>query len=397
MRSPGPTPPSPPPRRRGLLVPLALLAVVVVVAAVLIAGGGGGGGGGERHPSTRASSPDRGRHGRVAEGHRRRAARARSGHRRHVGGDARSADPARGRWRHPDRRPAELPRDRPPRSRSTPRSRVWAAGVGRLRRRPAATGNVVEAGQGTNLLALDSQAAWIGTRGAGHGHPRRSRLAPVGIALRDGSTRRLRRWVRAPVGGLFRRSRHGARRRRGARRASPAPNVASGTVGVAASNGVWFVSSGGTLNRMDPRTTLPARQRERALRPASGVVADRRRRERGRRVAEHERDLDPEPGDSLTRARRDAGRGRREDHRAGHVRGRAGSPRRWRSRRVGRHSERPRGHPDQLPLSASTCSSFRRRRRSARAISKSTSVRPPAEWLVSDSRTLFQPWMRMSG
>ena len=45
-------------------------------------------------------------------------------------------------------------------------------------------------------------------------------------------------------------------------------------------------------------------------------------------------------------------------------------------------------------------SGVRRSRASASnapASAKSASVRPPAEWLVSDSLTLFQPWTRMSG
>ena len=255
MRSPGPTPPSPPPRRRGLLVPLALLAVVVVVAAVLIAGGGGGGGGGTATVNARvvsgagvtagspkaigaeplALAPDTGDTWAATHDHLIELA---TGGGTQIVGQQSAPGPA-----------TALAVD--------PRSRVWAAGVGQSDGAQAAKGNVVEAGQGTNLLAIDSQAAWIGTRGAGTviradlgslqsaSHSVTGPLAAFGIGF-------ARLWAASSDGHVT------VLDADGARDAVAAPNVASGTVGVAASNGVWFVSSGGTLNRMDPRTTLPA-------------------------------------------------------------------------------------------------------------------------------------------
>jgi serine/threonine protein kinase len=246
---------APPPERRRLLLPLVLLGVVVLIVAVLVAtSGGGGNGGGTPTVSARvvsgsgvaagapkaigdtpvALAPDTGDAWAATRGQLIQLA---------AGGGTQIVDqqsysgPA-----------TALAVDA--------RSRLWLTGIGRPDGVHPAKGNVIEAGQGTNLLALDSQAAWIGTRGASTivradlgslssaPHPVTGPLATFGVGF-------ARVWAAASDGRVT------VLDADGNRNAVPAPNVAPGTVGVVPSNGVWFVSSDGTLNRMDPRTALP--------------------------------------------------------------------------------------------------------------------------------------------
>ncbi len=247
-------PPSAPPQRRRLLLPLVLLGVVLIVVVVLVAtsGGGSSGGGGATVTARVVSgsgvtagspkaigdtplalAPDTGDAWAATRG---QLVQLAAGDGTQIVDQQSYSGPA-----------AALAVD--------PRSRLWVTGVGRPDGVHLAKGNVIEAGQGTNLIAIDSQAAWIATRGSSTivradlgslsaaPHPVTGPLSAFGVAF-------ARVWAVASDGRVT------VLDADGNRDAVPAPNVTPGTVGVVPSNGVWFVSSDGTLNRMDPRTNL---------------------------------------------------------------------------------------------------------------------------------------------
>ncbi len=135
------------------------------------------------------------------------------------------------------------------------RGRVWVAGAGGSSVARQATRTVIATGSGTNLLAFDSQSAWVATRGtstvtrvdlgslSGAPEPVTGPIEALGTAYG-------RLWVASDDGHVT------VLDSDGHRDALPAPTVLPGTVGVVPSNGVWFVSSDGTLNRIDPRATI---------------------------------------------------------------------------------------------------------------------------------------------
>ena len=135
------------------------------------------------------------------------------------------------------------------------RGRVWVAGAGGNSVAHQAGNNVITTGAGTNLLALDSQAGWVATRGT-------STVTRVDLGSLSGAPESVtgpiaalgtafgRLWVAFNAGHVT------VLDADGHHDALPAPDVEPGTVGVAPSNGVWFVSSNGTLNRIDPRTSI---------------------------------------------------------------------------------------------------------------------------------------------
>ena len=134
---------------------------------------------------------------------------------------------------------------------------MWVVGAGGSSVVRKVRNNVIATGSGTNLIALDSKAAWVAARGTtavtrldlatlgGAPEPVTGSIAAYGTAFS-------RLWVASTDGHVT------VLDGDGHRDALPAPTVAPGTVGVAPSNGVWFVSSDGTLNRIDPRTDIPA-------------------------------------------------------------------------------------------------------------------------------------------
>jgi len=241
-------------RRRGLLVPLVLLGVVIVVVIALVVTSGGGGGGGGGGVSAQVAS----------------GSGVTAGTPKSIGAEPLALAPAIGdAWAATNDHLIQVASKGGTQIVDTvsapgpataaavdPASRLWITGVGPPGVHKA-NGNVIEAGQGTNLLALDSQAAWIGTRGTSAvtradlgsltsaSHPVHGQLAAIGVGF-------ARLWAASSDGHVT------VLDANGTPDAVPAPNVTPGTVGIVPSNGVWFVSSDGTLDRMDPRTTLPA-------------------------------------------------------------------------------------------------------------------------------------------
>ncbi len=138
---------------------------------------------------------------------------------------------------------------------------------------------MIATGAGTNLLALDSQAGWVAARGT-------STVTRVDLGSLSGAPESVtgpiaalgtafgRLWVASDDGHVT------VLDADGHRDALPAPDVEPGTVGVVPSNGVWFVSSGGALNRIDPRTSIngqavPGHYVEHAVNPASAAAPRR--------------------------------------------------------------------------------------------------------------------------
>ena len=186
------------------------------------------------------------------------------------------------------------------------RGRVWVAGAGGNSVVRQAADNVIATGAGTNLFALDSHSALDRRPRHEHGDPRRPRIARRRARYRSPGRSRRTGPPSPGCGSPPTTATSPCWTATVSRDALPAPNVVPGTVGVVPSNGVWFVSSDGTLNRIDPRTTINGT-------PVTGHYVEhpvplhrQRRRLRGRRVAGHERDLGAQPRVEVTRADRDA-------------------------------------------------------------------------------------------
>jgi hypothetical protein len=131
--------------------------------------------------------------------------------------------------------------------------RLWLAGAGTSGIQKVG-GNVVETGSDLRLLTLSSGAAWLADTGA-------TSVTQVGLGDLASA---LPIPVAGPVGALgdaygriWVASRNGAvtvLNGDGSRSSLSAPDVTPGTVGIAPSNGVWFLSESGALDRIDPRT-----------------------------------------------------------------------------------------------------------------------------------------------
>ena len=241
-------------RNRSLLALLGLLAVAAIVVVIVVVSGGGGGGGATTSVTARVVSGSG-----VAAGSAKTLpgtplALAADGHDVWAATDDKLTQVAAGSS------PQVVDQQAgpgPPSALAVDADRrLWLAGVGSsgVQKVPA-NSNAVETGGDTNLLALDSGVAWIGARGANTvtrasldslqttSDPVSGPVAAFGVAF-------ARLWVAAADGRVT------VLDQDGGRNALPAPNVAPGTVGVVPSNGVWFVSSDGTLNRIDPRLTI---------------------------------------------------------------------------------------------------------------------------------------------
>ena len=135
------------------------------------------------------------------------------------------------------------------------RGRVWVVGAGGNGVAHQAQSNVIATGAGTNLLALDSQAGWVAARGTStvtRVDLRSLSGAPESVTGQIGAfgTAFGRLWVASDDGHVT------VLDADGHHDALDAPDVEPGTVGVVPSNGVWFVSSRGALNLIDPRLSI---------------------------------------------------------------------------------------------------------------------------------------------
>jgi Protein kinase domain len=129
--------------------------------------------------------------------------------------------------------------------------RVWLAGLGGAGASQAGA-NVVLAGSDSRALTMGSTAAWVAGSNANAvgridlgplGAPQQIRVpGPVASLGNEYS----RTWVAAADGTVKVLNADGS--------ANPvaAPNVTPGTVGITSSNGVWFLSSTGQLDRINP-------------------------------------------------------------------------------------------------------------------------------------------------
>ncbi|MFL5829478.1 MAG: serine/threonine-protein kinase [Solirubrobacteraceae bacterium] len=130
--------------------------------------------------------------------------------------------------------------------------RVWLAGLGGGGGASQSGPHVVLAGSDSRALTLGSAAAWIA--GSDPGSVGRVDLGPLGAPQQihvKGPVAALgneysRTWVAATDGTVTVLDADGA--------VNPvaAPNVTPGTVGITSSNGVWFLSSTGQLDRINP-------------------------------------------------------------------------------------------------------------------------------------------------
>jgi hypothetical protein len=135
------------------------------------------------------------------------------------------------------------------------RGRVWLAGLGG-KGISQTTPSLILAGGDSRALTIGSTAAWIvagnpntvgrvdlGGLGASQPIAVTGPIATLGDAY-------ARTWVASRNGAVS------VLGDDGSHDALPAPNVTAGTVGVAESNGVWFLSSSGRLDRIDPRVQV---------------------------------------------------------------------------------------------------------------------------------------------
>ena len=225
---PSPTPVAPPPpqprapkpagrsanRRVPVLLGLLVLVLIVVVVLVVTSGGGSGGTAVKATCWVRIRSrrPTPRRHCPTRRWHSLRTPATRG--RRQVTGCSRS--PPRAAPRSPTSEPSPGPASA---LGVDARGRVWVVGAGGSSVVRKVQNNVIATGSGTNLIALDSQAAWVAARGA-------TAVTRLDLATLGGAPESVTGQIAAygtAFGRLWvasdRRPRHGAGRRRSPRRA----------------------------------------------------------------------------------------------------------------------------------------------------------------------------------
>jgi hypothetical protein len=135
------------------------------------------------------------------------------------------------------------------------RGRVWLAGIGG-KGVSQASPSLILAGGDSRAVTIGPTAAWIAGSDpnnvgrvdlGGLGEPQ---PIPVTGPIATLGDEYARTWVPSRAGAVT------VLDDDGSRDALAAPDVTAGTVGIAQSNGVWFLSSSGALNRIDPRQNV---------------------------------------------------------------------------------------------------------------------------------------------